>query len=281
MKFQNLHTHSTFCDGKSSASEMLRAALERGFDSLGFSSHATLPFPCHWAMKEGVPEQYRAEVLRLKEKYAGQIRVHLGLEQDYYSPEIDAPYEYWIGGVHYVEKNGKYYSVDHSGEGLVEAANESYGGDVLALAEDYFALVADTVRKTRCQILAHLDLITRYNAGSRFFDMESPRYRRAALDALDALSHTDVIFEINTSPYLRGRDEPYPASFLLREMSARKLPIVLSTDAHRAELLTMGAPEAAELLRDFGFRELMYWNGKTFEAGPLPDEFERNGGAVC
>ena len=35
-------------------------------------------------------------------------------------------------------------------------------------------------------ILGHMDLITKLNAGNRFFDESAPRYRRAALEALRA-----------------------------------------------------------------------------------------------
>lgn len=37
---QNLHTHTTFCDGTNTAEEMIQAARELGMDSLGFSGHS-------------------------------------------------------------------------------------------------------------------------------------------------------------------------------------------------------------------------------------------------
>ena len=40
---RNLHTHSTFCDGKNTPEEMVRAAIAKGFDAIGFSSHFSLP----------------------------------------------------------------------------------------------------------------------------------------------------------------------------------------------------------------------------------------------
>ena len=39
----NFHTHSNFCDGKCTAEEMVIAAIEKGFDTLGFSSHCIHP----------------------------------------------------------------------------------------------------------------------------------------------------------------------------------------------------------------------------------------------
>ena len=37
---QNLHTHTTYCDGKNTVSEMIRSALHKDFDVLGFSGHS-------------------------------------------------------------------------------------------------------------------------------------------------------------------------------------------------------------------------------------------------
>ena len=36
---QNLHTHSTYCDGADTPEEMIETALEKGFTSIGFSGH--------------------------------------------------------------------------------------------------------------------------------------------------------------------------------------------------------------------------------------------------
>lgn len=40
---QNLHTHSTFCDGKDTPEEMVLTVMEKGFSSVGFSGHAYVP----------------------------------------------------------------------------------------------------------------------------------------------------------------------------------------------------------------------------------------------
>ena len=41
MKYrQNLHTHTTFCDGKDTPEELVEAAIAKGFDSIGFSGHS-------------------------------------------------------------------------------------------------------------------------------------------------------------------------------------------------------------------------------------------------
>ena len=39
----NYHMHTVWCDGRNTVEVMIRAAIDRGFDEIGFSSHARLP----------------------------------------------------------------------------------------------------------------------------------------------------------------------------------------------------------------------------------------------
>ena len=36
---QNLHTHSSYCDGKDTPEELVLYAISAGFSSIGFSGH--------------------------------------------------------------------------------------------------------------------------------------------------------------------------------------------------------------------------------------------------
>ncbi|RAZ38777.1 histidinol phosphate phosphatase, partial [Klebsiella oxytoca] len=72
-----------------------------------------------------------------------------------------------------------------------------------ALAEQYYAAVASMAAR-RPTILGHLDLVTKFNAGNRFFDEDSPRYRAAALEALHAADPWATLLEINTGAVSRG-----------------------------------------------------------------------------
>ena len=64
---QNLHTHSTFDDGKNPLEETVQKALDKGFDSLGFSGHAYMYYSENYSMSVAGTEEYKKEVLRLKE----------------------------------------------------------------------------------------------------------------------------------------------------------------------------------------------------------------------
>ena len=44
----NYHTHSTLCDGHDTPEQMIKAAIKKKFDILGFSGHSMYPFASTW-----------------------------------------------------------------------------------------------------------------------------------------------------------------------------------------------------------------------------------------
>ena len=71
---QNLHTHCTYCDGKDMPEEMILTAIDKGFDSIGFSSDSYMD----WNGRGLLPENhnnYCTEIRDLAKKYKNQIDV--------------------------------------------------------------------------------------------------------------------------------------------------------------------------------------------------------------
>ena len=263
MILQNLHTHTVYGDGKNTAEEMALGAIRSGCAALGFSEHS--PFPPvgkhdGWSMLPERVDSYRAEILRLREQYQGRLDIFLGLEQDIDSLPPDQTYDYLIGSVHNLcIADGKWLPVDESADAFRRYAREYFGGDCLAMAGAYYQLEAEVVKRTGCQIVGHFDLVTKFNEGGQLFSEEDPRYRKAALEALNALLEHDVIFEINTGAISRGyRSTPYPAPFLLKAIHEKGGRVCITSDTHSAETITCAFPMAAELAMACGFQET--WN---------------------
>ncbi len=273
MKPQELHTHTLFCDGKNTPAQMAEAAFALGCGSLGFSGHSYLEFDTDWTMTPAAVAQYRQQVLALRQEYAGRMDIYLGLEQDYFSEKPDSgQWDYLIGSVHCIQKDGVYFSVDYTPEALKNAVDSLYHGDSLGLAEDYFRLVADLPRKTGCQIIGHLDLITKFNEKHPLVDTGHPRYLQAALSAARSLAGQGMIFEINTGAISRGwRTEPYPAVALLREICRAGGRICVSGDCHSTDSLLFGRQEAIRLAEACGFREAAVLTHRGFRQVPLRD----------
>ena len=80
MSKQNLHIHTTYCDGKDIPEELVLEAVRRRFSSIGFSKHTYNKHSAyhHQMMPEDMGA-YREEIRRLKAGYAGQSDIFCGL----------------------------------------------------------------------------------------------------------------------------------------------------------------------------------------------------------
>lgn len=249
----NLHTHTNFSDGKNSAEEMLLAAIALGMKGLGFSEHSPSARASVFGMRREDLGKYREEILRLKEKYADRIHVLLGIEQDSFSGIPTESYDYVIGSVHYVPLEGEFIPVDLSAKTIEEATGKYLGGDLIAFCRKYYEQVATVVERTACDIVGHFDLVTKFNEAGAMFDEGDYRYRRCALEVLDALLEKDVRFEINTGAIARGyRRTPYPSPWLLRRIAEKKGRIVINSDSHSKETLQCFFGEAVQYARACG-----------------------------
>lgn len=258
MILQNLHAHTTYDDGKSTAEEMILGAIAQGCTSLGFSGHSPLPWGSDgWAMPAERVADFRREVLTLREKYREQLEVFLGLEQDLDSPRQEGEWDYLIGSVHSIWAGGTHHPVDYTAEATGRTIAEHFGGDAYAYAECYFQRVATVVEKTGCQIVGHFDLTAKFNESSHFFEEEHPRYLTAAMDALDVLAKRDPIFEINTGAISRGyRSIPYPAPVFLRRLRELKCRVCFSGDTHHCSNVIYAYDAARQLALDCGYSEI-------------------------
>ncbi|MEE0896963.1 MAG: PHP domain-containing protein, partial [Acutalibacteraceae bacterium] len=105
---QNLHIHTTYADGRDSPEEIVLKAIEKRFDSIGFSEHTYMEFSDYpYQMTVADMPKYKNEILSLKEKYKNQIEIFCGLEYDLFSEVPVKDFDYLIGSVHYLDFNGK------------------------------------------------------------------------------------------------------------------------------------------------------------------------------
>ena len=229
----DLHMHTVWSDGTNTAEEMVQEAIRKGLETVGISDHSSGD-PCGMTLEQSA--DYRAEIARLKEKYAGQIRVLCGLERDYFTDDF-ADYDYTIGSVHWLAMpDGHHLPVDYMAEKLREGADKYFGGDFYALAEAYYAMMAKVVEVTKCDIIGHFDLITKFIEQDPAFDTNHPRYVKAWQQAADELLKTGKPFEVNTGAISRGyRTTPYPAKEIRDYIREHGGKLIMSSDAHAKE----------------------------------------------
>jgi histidinol-phosphatase (PHP family) len=278
----NYHTHCDFCDGKTSARIMAQAARATGYTTLGFSSHAPLPFKTEWNMDiERLPE-YIETIRSLAREHAPEMEILVGLELDYIEGLCGprdgrfsaAGLDYTMASVHYVTPAGAPkpseaipepgyeptfgFTVDEPEDDFGSHLGSFYAGDAEAMVDDYYRLLTSCIGEGGFDILGHFDLIRKNNAGQRYFREDTERYRNAVMKAVDAIAGSDILVEINTGGMARGKtDAPYPAPWILKELSSRGVAVCINADAHRPEHLSANRQDGVRAAIEAGYKNLV------------------------
>lgn len=253
------HVHSQYCDGKSTAEEMVQAAIERGFVSLGISSHATQDFDPGYCMDAAKEEAYIREIRALRQRYENQIRLWLGIERDAYSNADPAKYDYVIASAHYLRPDGDTFSVDGDLGQLRAGIDRHYHGSGGAMATAYYALLGSYVRRSRPDIIGHFDLVMKHNRQGELYDPDEPMVMRAALAAMEEAFEGCRLMEVNTGALARSAARaPYPSLTLLKHWRGLGGEVILSSDCHSAHQIDAGYEEGLRLMREAGYDRMQY-----------------------
>lgn len=248
------HSHTTFVDGKNTAEEMVLAAIEKGFVSLGLSEHGPQRFDGSSALKDEDYNAYINEVRRLQKKYADRIRLHLGIERDYYSHAKREDFEYVLGSFHYLVEDGVRCAADGRLEPLIEWRDARYGGDGAAMAADFFRQSGRYAKEYRPHIFGHFDLIKKQNKNGELYDAGDKRVIDGGFDALDMILESGAILEVNTGGMARSNQpRPYPDMIYLRRWHELGGRVIVGSDCHYAPQLDHAFDTVPAYLREAGF----------------------------
>lgn len=253
---QNLHTHTSYCDGADTPKEVIDEALKRGFTSIGFSGHSYMHYAPEYSMSIEGTQEYIKDITRLKEDYSDKIDIFCGLEVDMYS-EIDLTgYDYLIGSAHYFLIEGKYIGFDRSEQVVRDIIDNYFGGDGLEYAKEYYKTLAMLPKYGDFDIVGHFDLITKHSENTDFFDQNCKEYKKAVTNAAEALAGKISFFEVNTGAIARGyRKTPYPTEYILNLMRDLGFGAVVTSDCHNKTMLDCYFEESDKLLKKCGFNE--------------------------
>ncbi len=262
----NFHTHTTYCDGKSTAEEVVLSAIEKGLRVIGFSGHCGPDF-CAYRMRD--VEGYRKEINDLKEKYKKEIEIYLGIEEEalFYANRED--YDYILGSCHYVEMNGINYPVD-SGLDKFNKCLEVFGGNYLKFSESYYERFLSYLKVRKPDIIGHFDLVTKFDEKNSIILGSDAKYREIALKYAKEAIKLDLIFEMNTGAIARGfRTSPYPSMDILYEIKKAEGKITVCSDSHHKDTLVSNFEEAEDILKEVGFKEIYTMKNGEFIKVPL------------
>ena len=253
------HVHTTLShDGQATMREYLEAAAAKGVDEITFTEHfdlydgvkttlGTLDVRAYrdayraLGAREGVRTNFGIEI-GLRPECRGKIAAMTG-ENDF---------DFIIGSSHITA--GRDMAFDPAFfEG--KTRREAY--------EVYFREVLENIRIfDDFDVYGHLDYVVRYG-GYPEKTVLYDEFRDSLEAILDLLIEKDKGLDVNSSGYRYGLGSPHPNIAILKRFREKGGRIVtLGSDAHRADQLGSGIPEAAEVLREAGFAHYAVFRGR-------------------
>jgi len=232
----------------------VRQAAKAGVTELGISEHAyrftqtrhLLSNP--WVEKRKTEDLDAYLALLLEARKQG-VRVKIGIEMDVMPDNMDAmrdflasyPFDYAIGSIHWLGGFG--FDLDEMREQWEQNRVEE-------IYETYFSLLEDMVAKGPVNIIGHADVIKVFGfkapeVASRWYERLTPLIKRSGMAV-----------EVSTAGWRKPVGEIYPAPEWLRRLVDANVPLVLSSDAHRPEDVGALYPQALDMLRALGVKQL-------------------------
>jgi histidinol-phosphatase (PHP family) len=293
----SLHTHTVFCDGKDDVETMCQVAYNKGLAAIGFSAHAPMGktgLTSNWHIKDERLGEYIDEVRAARQRWEGKLAVYLGLEIDYIQGMRSAlardiqnlgldcmrrtegsetntlpkqepvrVLDYLIGSVHYVlPPHGEPFTVDGPPEEVAKGIAD-FSGSGEAMASAYWDAVLKMVAVGGFDIVGHLDLVKKHNAGDRLFSTGT-RYMRRVAEVVRVIAAGGYVVEVNTGGMNRGSiTEPYPSPEILRLLHQHNVPVIITADAHNANDLDGHYPAACQTLLDAGYTHHVIFTGRS------------------
>ena len=234
MRLTNFHTHTSRCKHAANTDrEYVLAAVRAGYTDFGFADHCPWPYRNGFVsgirMDVGQLDEYLASITRLKEEFAGQIRLYAGLECEYFPDYFDwlkdtlksKPIDYVILGNHsdLTDDGGMYFG---------EASRPEH-------IRLYTLRTAAGMRTGLFSCLAHPDLVMR---GYPVFDTAC---EEMAYTLCQTANELDMPLEYNLmgEEYKRRTDLPwkgvgYPYEHFWRIAAEMGCTAIIGLDSHRA-----------------------------------------------
>ncbi len=256
------HMHTPLCGHASGEPlEYAQQAIKVGLKEIGFSDHAPLlshrdpgitmdisQLPLYHKMIEFVRDQVSRELI---------IRVGIeadflpGFEQETKAMLADYPYDYVIGSVHFINKWGFDDPIQLQ-EWNLQDVNEVY--------RDYFQLLRASARSGLFDILAHVDLVKKFD-----FHPTDDMSDEIEANAI-AFKESGVVIEINSSGLHKPAREIYPSLEHLKVYSRHKVPITFGSDAHKPDQVGLDFDKARDWALSAGYSEYVMFRQRKIIA---------------
>ena len=231
--------------------------------SIGFSSHAPVPFSTKWCMKSERLNDYLINIEKIK-KLNSFVEIYKGLEVDFI-PGVTSPslfqgkLDYTVGSIHFVERfpDGTHWETDGTHALFLEGYSKIFDSNIQDVITRYFELTREMIVKACPSIVGHLDKIKIQNPDNKFYKETDNWYQDEVKKTIDVIHSSRAIVEVNTRGiYQKKTDTTYPSPWILEILHKKNIPVTISSDAHHSDDIINQFPETALLLKKIGFKTI-------------------------
>jgi histidinol-phosphatase (PHP family) len=255
------HMHTPLCGHAVGEPEAyVEQALRAGLGEIGFSDHAPLVTgeDPRYTMRFSELSAYHDMIEKVQKKYAGKIRIKLGLEADFV-PGFEEktkrilegyPYDFVIGSIHFIDA----WAFDDPEEQV-----KWKDKDIDTVYRDYYRLLRLSARSKLYDIMGHVDLV------KKFGHRPSADMKREVEETAKVFKETGVVVEINTSGLRKPVAEIYPSLDVLKIYNQGGVPITFSSDSHDPGDVGRDYDKAAALAKEAGYGEYAVFSKRKIE----------------
>ena len=265
------HNHTDFSDGSNTLEEMVAQAKTIGFTEMGISDHLivhknTKQSPSYevWMSKKyknmfhsdfkSVLPQYQKHCEHIRKlSMQENFKLYIGFEVDYFTYDgwleelkdflAQLDYDYVISGNHMF--------FDEKCENITDISclNKESIGEYISdgCFQRHFRVMKEAIESGVFRFLAHIDYARKL--GDEYCGPDMFVNEKNAV--LAAAQKNNVPIEISTKG-LRRIGDLYPCAEIIKEISKRKIEVVISDDAHKKEELGADFVAAEQIIQSAG-----------------------------
>ena len=270
--YADYHIHSEFSnDSIEPIENQINKAIELGLDEICFTEHVDYGIKKDWN-EENIEyvyddyfdltlpntnvnyELYFETLHKLKKKYQNKIIIKQGIEEGIQVQTIDKYKDIWnrynneldfvLLSIHQVE-NKELWTQEFQKGRTQKEYNERYYQEIYDVINQY----------NNYSVLAHLDLIVRYDKNGRYpFDL----IKDYVAEILKVAIKNNKGIEINTSSFQYELDDLQPSKDIIRLYKDLGGEIItIGSDAHSSRYLANHIKEVQVILKkEFGFKKI-------------------------
>ena len=266
----DLHTHSVHSfDGSSPVEALCRAAEKLDIHVLAVTDHCDVNAweeqDCARAIAESFREIREAQDAAASAGVTLMAGVELGEALEV--PDRAAwvleqfPWDFVIGSLHNTAGDPDFYFLDPT---------EKTDAELTALMEKYYRELVCTAEEADFDTLAHITYPYRYLNAVRSTPFPCEPFDGQADQVFRTLIRRGKALELNTGSILRSQwDRELNARYFRRYRELGGELVTIGSDAHRPEDVGRGLEDARTLLRQAGFVQTVWYQGRIPHWTPL------------